>query len=453
MIQSIHSKLLVLLVSFTLLLACKQEKDLQPKSTGTALTLTEARQWFESNAANSNIDQRLRTSHPNKKKILWEYAKQPEGNSVIVPIIYDATQWSVSFSDKAKASDSNSAKSDIQAYRLLLSKDEAGSINAQLVQVIGDPEYLSRQKGSINADNFSGMLLAYDLNNQLMKGYRYSNGKPISTLSPLSAQARTDVTVCSEITIDYYYTVCYTTSGVEHCETRLSFQEIAMACIDDGNGGGGGGGITLPLPGIIGGGDDVLIPSTTMYLPGQDKSPIDISKYLNCFGGAADASYQITLYVEEPNPGTGETKNGLNVGHSFIGFKQNGSGGTIEQVVGFYPNEISFGWVRSKMVDNGSSYYSVSATFNVTYDQFMAAVNVASGLPNQLYNISDYNCTDAAFAIFDAMGIQLPKTATSFPLGSATGHSPGRLGYDLRNSQLPISTTAGNASGSNGPCL
>jgi hypothetical protein len=191
-------------------------------------------------------------------------------------------------------------------------------------------------------------------------------------------------------------------------------------------------------------------------MPGQDKGPIDLRKYLACFGINTDNStYQITIYVDEPSPGSGDTKNGLNVGHTFVGLKKTwADGSSTEQVFGFYPTEYSTGWVNSKFVNNGGSNYTVSATFPVSAGQFTQASNAAQYMGSEMYNIFNQNCTDAAFSIFDAAGIGLPKTQSPFPYGVDTGHSPGQLGLDLRNnaSNLPVNTNGGTAPGSHGPC-
>ena len=274
----------------------------------------------------------------------------------------------------------------------------------------------------------------------------------IATISPRSSNARTNLVLCTETTTTYYYTICIEIKGGKHCETRRSFAEISYKCITVGGGGSGGGVSASPFgPGVIGGGG-APVPSRANNIPGQEKPGIDVNAYTDCFGlGNPAASYQLTLYVAEPNAGTGATKFGSDVGHAFIGFKATTNGSTVEQIMGYYPTESAFGWVGSKMADNGGSPYTVSVAFSVSSGKFVDAINAARYLQGTLYNISQNNCTDAAFYIFDAVGIPLPKTISTFPYGADRGHSPGQLGLDLRKAGSP-NTKPGKAPLSKGPC-
>ena len=55
-----------------------------------------------------------------------------------------------------------------------------------------------------------------------------------------------------------------------------------------------------------------------------------------CFFSTVDLNKgaTLTIYVDEPNPGTGDVKKGINVGHTFIGITQ----GQNQYTYGFYPN-------------------------------------------------------------------------------------------------------------------
>ncbi len=312
----------------------------------------------------------------------------------------------------------------------------------------------------IQLENFSGILTLHDWQEKFLSGVSYQNGKVIGELSVPKASGRSGGG-CQLITITFYTKVCV--GG--YCETHVDGEMQYIEC--DGGGGGGG-----PLPkGPIGGGGGEgggtpeprqPLPYTFLKsrfshtIPGQEKPGIDLKRYLACFGVNTDNStYQITVYVDEPSPGSGDTKNGLNVGHTFVGFRKNSADGSyIEQVFGFYPAEYSTGWVNSKFSNNGGSHYSVSATFPVSAGQFTRASNAARYMTSEMYNIFDQNCTDAVFSVFDAAGIGLPKTQSSFPYGVDAGYSPGQLGLDLRNNapRYPVNTSGGTAPISLGPC-
>jgi hypothetical protein len=246
----ILSKLATLIGFIILFISCKQEKEVQPSTTQQAvITVIEARQWFEKSLATTTNNSRF--SGKSERIVLWEYAQAQQfsnGDPVIVaPLVYTDGQWSVIVSDKDRPTTPKSNQEEAQEAKLLLFKNPQNQIQARIVRVLPD----SSSQHSSNSNDYSGLLMTYDWNDQFKKGYRYREGNLVSTLSPLDAKARADWTICTEITTSYWYTVCVTVSDGEHCETHFSFSEIAMECIEVGSGGGGDGG-GIPTPGTIG---------------------------------------------------------------------------------------------------------------------------------------------------------------------------------------------------------
>jgi hypothetical protein len=194
--------------------------------------------------------------------------------------------------------------------------------------------------------------------------------------------------------------------------------------------------------------------------PDSDNLPIDIAKYLNCFDltNGQGAKYKLTVFVEEPKPGSGYEKVGINVGHTFIGLSKEQNGIVSTQYVGFYPFSQTLIYpTAQKIVDNGGSAWTVSASFDVSDVDFANAVNQAATLSSLPYHVRDNNCTDYVYGVMSAANISLPKTPAQFPWPyDGTGNSPGNLGADLRNLRnypnYNISTLGGNAPSSKGPC-
>ncbi len=192
-------------------------------------------------------------------------------------------------------------------------------------------------------------------------------------------------------------------------------------------------------------------------LPGIDDLAIDIEKYLKCFGSDQNgASYKVSLYVLEPNPGTGAEKMGFNVGHTFVGLTKIINGNSITQYIGFYPENKTLTYPTESKIESNDNYsYSTSVTYEVSAADFFSAISTAATKASNLYHISQYNCTTYALDVCQSAGITLPRTLADFPYGYGRGLSPGNLGADLRSRSAVdsnIKVTGGTSGNGNGPC-
>jgi len=423
-----------------LLVSCQKYEPAVHPIPQPSTTVAAAHAWFEDNFSSRSGRTDQGTSQPVP---LWESAET-------VTLMNGKAAVAVPLQKQEKDPGTGSLT------RLLLSQDQ-NDWQAQVMTLISDSAYFYANGETINMENFSGILTLRDWQENFLRGVGFQNGQVISELSESNTSARGEGG-CQLVTVAFYTKVCVGGS----CTTTLDYEINYIEC----TAGGGGGGLPIP-EGPIGGGGGTppsgqpipftfLKPRIHYTIPGQEKEPIDLTKYLDCFGtNTNDASYQLTVYVDEPISGSGATKFGFDVGHAFVGLKKTWADGTTtEQVFGFYPAEYSTGWVGSKFSDNGSSPYSVSVTFPVTAQQFTDASNAARYMTSEMYNVVSQNCTDVVFYIFDATGIALPKNQSSFPFGGGSGHSPGQLGLDFRNQAAiyPVNTAAGNAPGSKGPC-
>jgi hypothetical protein len=422
-----------------LVLGCQREEPVSGSAQGIVSTAA-AREWYDKHLASASGRENKQLP---ERTPLWDSAQAIMLDNglpaVAVPLRY--RQRSLGTGGLAR----------------LLLYEQQGRWQARIMKMVSDSAYFYANGETIDLENFTGILTLYDWQENFVGGVGFANGKTTGSLSKPNASARTG-DGCQLVTITHYTRACVG----DYCTTSIDYEESYIECS-----GGGGGGNPLPTGPVVGGGGGspgsgqpgpftFLKPRISYTIPGQDKQPIDLAKYLDCFGASlAGDSYQITVYVDEPIAGSGETKNGLNVGHTFVGFKKtSANGGSIEQVFGFYPGEYSTGWVKSKFASNGGSPYTVSVSFPVTGQQFLEASNAARYTISQMYNVQDQNCTDVVFYIFDAMGIGLPKNKSPFLFGVGGGHSPGQLGLDFRNqaSAYSVNTTAGNAPASKGPC-
>ncbi|MBB5638498.1 hypothetical protein HDE68_004430 [Pedobacter cryoconitis] len=229
-------------------------------------------------------------------------------------------------------------------------------------------------------------------------------------------------------------------------------------------GGGGGGGNMATL-------SSSYLENATIV--NDNKPKIDPEKYIRCFNDGKPAKeYKMTIYINQPNPGSNDqwtsdinsnigqgfiTPGGqiFNVGHTFVSFiKVNTDGSSVTQVMGFYPGGLGLkspGIVK----DDGGHAYNVSYTSSVTVDQFNLSLNtVINDSKNTVYNLGnyifggvEYNCTDAASAWMGNAGIRLPA-------GVARGlftNTPGDYGQVLSNVN-GANKSPGKAPQSHGEC-
>ena len=176
----------------------------------------------------------------------------------------------------------------------------------------------------------------------------------------------------------------------------------------------------------------------------------DIIDYLKCFDPTQSAS--LTIYVNEPSPGTGKTHNGTFVGHTFISISQ----GSNVSTFGFYPvsNNI-YPYINNSSSSilgddgNGNKPFSASVSTTLTSTQLSQILNKAKNY-NLTYHLDTYNCTDFAIDIGNLGGLSLPPSNGTWPGGG--GSNPGTLGQHIRSLSSGTNTTGGKAPQTNKGC-
>ena len=193
-------------------------------------------------------------------------------------------------------------------------------------------------------------------------------------------------------------------------------------------------------------GNKVEVP--VIYRPDH---PISDNK---CFFSTVDLNKgaTLTIYVDEPNPGTGNVKKGLNVGHTFIGITQ----GENQYTYGFYPNvpgirTIGNGNFPSVLGKDDGHTFSVSFSAEISPEQLQKIVELSQKSYGRQYNLSYSNCTDFAISVANLANITLPYCKGTWIGGG--GSAPGVLGKALRDSTTfknKINTDGGKAPASKG---
>lgn len=271
--------------------------------------------------------------------------------------------------------------------------------------------------------------------------------------------------------------VCIGAGGYTTCEPS-----IVRSCSGGGGegGGGGAGGIGTPGGGKTtgagggsnggsgGNGAPIISNSevtTSVFVNDARPKISDIKKYTKCFNDGKEAkSYSMTIYVDQPVAGKSNwaritmiqpnvssnnsygVPTGINwttpggqtfdVGHTFVSFEKNNADGTnVRQILGFYPSGNPL-VSKGAMEDNGGHEADVSYKFNVTKEQFQAALNKVESdfltkdyvLTNSLSN--EYNCTDAAISWANAAGVSFGNTTMGL-----FNNTPGNFGQVLRTKE------------------
>ena len=173
-----------------------------------------------------------------------------------------------------------------------------------------------------------------------------------------------------------------------------------------------------------------------------------------CFFSTVDLNKgaTLTIYVDEPNPGTGDVKKGINVGHTFIGITQ----GQNQYTYGFYPNVPGYKTlandnVGSVLGKDNEHIFSVSISAEVTPEQLQKIIELSQKSYTRQYNLSYSNCTDFAISVANLANITLPYCKGTWTGGG--GSAPGVLGKALRDSSTfknKINTSGGKAPASKG---
>ena len=173
-----------------------------------------------------------------------------------------------------------------------------------------------------------------------------------------------------------------------------------------------------------------------------------------CFFSTVDLNKgaTLTIYVDEPNPGTGNVKKWINVGHTFIGITQ----GENQYTYGFYPNvpgirTIGNNDVSSVLGKDDRHTFSVSFSTEISPEQLQKIIELSQKSYARQYNLSYSNCTDFAISVANLANITLPYCKGTWTGGG--GSAPGVLGKALRDSSAfknKINTRGGKAPASKG---
>ncbi len=197
---------------------------------------------------------------------------------------------------------------------------------------------------------------------------------------------------------------------------------------NEGSGGGSGGGGSVSS-------SDNVVAAPKIYSP--DKPVSDIKEEVKCFTNNSSSTYNITVNVNQPVPGSREVFEPFatfQVGHSYLTLQQiNTDGSSITRNLGFYPKTTvkpGSSTDLSTFGDDTNTPFDVSLTITVSGSEFSTVVNNLVGQQSLNYDLNSFNCTNSLINALNSININLPGTSSNNLLFS--GKNPADLGEDIR---------------------
>ncbi|WP_345211820.1 hypothetical protein [Mucilaginibacter gynuensis] len=433
--------------------ACRKENALDnpapASSRGDTLTLNSAKQWYQ------NAERKIRSSG-NTSSI--DHGKwDPEWIKASSHQKASGNYWLIPLKGQAKMSGYRAGYRKLAFYRLA-----SGEISAYIFEIV--PDLLSLQKGEhAGLDHFTGRVFVYDLDYHLISGIVLANGKATGEIrrTPKGTKNNSLTTnLVRVIETCTWYQSSYTNAEGElviYSEKICSYTTVQdnPPSLPDGfgsvpvTGGGGGGNLPPATP-----------PPPTSNLPGEKGTKVKPNELMNCFDNIPDAgaTMKVTVYVQEPFPGTEFNIGPNSVGHTAIGLTKSNGSSSVTQVLGYYPSttRAAFGG-SSKIVNNGGDLnFDVSITYTINAASFKKIMNYIANPPST-YDMLKFNCTTFVDIACLKGGIDLPSSfnfvGPSGPGGSPMVMCPAGLGKSIREQNTNnVNKKGGTTPNSNGPC-
>jgi len=463
--------LLIFVLAFVLYSGCKKEESARADSKESDQSLINfARKYFRQQTALASAgiagnSEKLTPSlrEESAKTPLWDKAYIDTlsiGKAVVVPLKYEKKIWI----------QSNFGGNEIYLLdniaKLLIYKDRYEGYHAEVVTLFPDSSFTEESC-------FSGIIRIEDWAGNFISEYKYAKGS-ISKLGLVpGAQKFRSGTIINDAISDGIepdlaaITVCYSIEEYNYSEDDpdngvSSSEDLGCDTYFYVDGGGGASTASGADYGSLGGGGGNT--GSSISLPGGDNVIANINDYIKCFTNIAgnEHLYQVTVCVDQPDPGTrqpwGFTTNGatgssfgsnpVDVGHTFLIFTETSGSGTITRNVGFYPQTTVnpyYPTSQGQLNNDAGTNYNISLTVTLTNGQFFNMLNYITQGNNTgyLYNLNTNNCTSFALHALNAGDVDILSTTGSWPGG--VGEDPGDLGEDIRSMNLSSDMTRNTA--------
>ena len=444
--------------------ACQKQRSSDTPATADQTRIAAARNYFDQSTRQSGPI--APTGNPRIDAIKspsWESAyclQLSRGPAVIVPVYYQKDLVVTSNFNPRVPLPLN------QLTRLVIYPDSSG-YHMELVTSFPDTTTIAPNTGKFSGivfvETWQGTSLnSFKLsNNQVLRKQTYSETRNTRNLTPDGTKTPTTVVA-----------ICYEISGYNYApsdpDADESWTEPAGCQYNYIPDLGEGAGLSGADYGSVSGGTIPTVTAPTIVIPIGNNVIGNITDYLKCFSnyGGTDHTYQVTVCVDQPVPGTREawattpggatgssaSGNPIDAGHTFLVLSEIFSDHTITRNVGFYPaTKIypSSPVAQGQLNDDEDHTYNISLTVTVDNGQFFNILNFISQGNNAgyTYNLNTNNCTSFDLQALDAGATILPSTVGTWPLGGF-GNDPGDLGEDIRSMQLASNMTRNTVSNS-----
>lgn len=399
----------------------------------TEVTISEAKQSYNNVVTTFNLNNSLGLNDSLPQNIEWEasYERKISGESCLILNISPSSKRQIN-------KENNKYSPNIERY-LLFRKDKFGRVDFELVTFFANNNESNRLS-----------ILVFDKSGKVKHSFVSDGTKLLNTnldifRSNIQSTRMPGGALCVET--DWY--TCISFRGISYgCTYNYSTRQ----CVDVPDNGGNSSIGNPSDPSGSGKFDYNSVPAIRFtrwtVAPPPDKLIADLKKYFGCFSINSTSIYNITLYVKQPIPnsriivsdGYGNKLpssldlNSLTVGHTFLGFSQSGGSlAPVSRYIGFYPSTMVSPFLPETpgaVADNSNTAYDVSITFSVSGAQFKTAMDQFAAATKGNYNLNWNNCTDICISALNIIGLNVPKTIGTWPLGQ--GANPADLGEDLR---------------------
>ena len=439
-----HRKTILTIALLLAVAACKKESRTGNDAAGQSylFPLDEVKNWYRPQQGIT---------------VNWEQAEHHQGKT--------GEYWLVGIAGRPTF-----AKLRLGYRRLLFFKNSKNEITEQILEIIPDALYLQRVQ-AVSGRDFTGRVFIFDRDYALTGGLTYQNGVRVGTI-------KTAVADTGKLQVDRAPVTCVWLDNNyidSNGELVVYAEQICDPMLDGGGGDGYAGGSSGGF-GPVGSGDGAIVqhggggggagnaPAAPAIanLPGESKPGIISKDFMKCFQNVPDqgATMKVTVYVQEPWPGTTFNIGPNSVGHTAIGLTKTNGGQTITQVIGFYPDATGLDKMHapSKIVNNGGDLeYNNSITYTVSAADFQKISDYIAN-PPATYDLTTFNCTNFVYIACQKGNITLPDPYSTVgpatPPGAAAVMAPAGLGDSIEKlkGQSNVNTNKGITPNSKGAC-
>ncbi|WP_184550465.1 hypothetical protein [Mucilaginibacter sp. FT3.2] len=437
-------KNIIITIVFLSLIACRKEKESGESQTTPAsgLTLDQVKNWYQTDSS-ITID--------------WQQAEHHQTKNT--------AYWLVGVNGRP-----GFGKLKLGYRRLVFYKNNHNQITEQILEIIPDALYLQRVK-TVSATDFTGRIFIFDRKHLFLGGLSYRNGQQAGSIKPASQDTSRLQVNNAELDCSWFDSNYVDSDGNAVIYSESVCDPIYLSGGSDGFGDGSTAGYSpvssgdaAPVGhgGTGGSSGNSAPPPAVSNLPGESGPGISSKDFMKCFGNIPDqgATMKITVYVQEPWPGTTFNIGPNSVGHTAIGLTKINGSQTVTQVVGFYPDATGLDKMHapSKVVNNGGDLeYNVSITYTVSADNFQKIRNYIAD-PPATYDLTSFNCTSFVYQACQSGNITLPDPYSTFgpasPPGGPAVMAPAGIGDSISNmkGQSNVNTNGGITPNSKGAC-